>query len=60
MLIAGWGVAYALPFLELIRSEISRFRARFGSKLVGSQAFTLDNQLLLGQVSKTDGAIAYI
>jgi hypothetical protein len=31
---------YAVPFFALIRSAISRFRARFGSKFCGSQACT--------------------
>ena len=31
---------YALPFLELIRSAISRSRARLGSKFMGSTAFS--------------------
>lgn len=37
---------YALPFFEFIRSEISRLRARLGSKFCGSTAFSkrqLDN-----------------
>ena len=38
---AGGGVdnPYAVPFFWFMRSEISRFNARFGSKLEGSQAF---------------------
>ncbi len=31
---------HALPFFELIKSAISRFSARFGSKFCGSQALT--------------------
>lgn len=33
---------YAVPFFWLIRSVISRFKARLGSKLEGSQAFPGD------------------
>lgn len=32
--------AYALPFLELMRSDVSRLRARLGSKFCGSTAFS--------------------
>jgi len=32
--------AYALPFFELIKSAISRSRARFGSKFWGSHALS--------------------
>lgn len=31
---------YAVPFFEFMRSEISRSRARFGSKFCGSTAFS--------------------
>lgn len=33
--------AHALPFFAFIRSEISRLRARFGSKFCGSHALTV-------------------
>lgn len=39
-LLTEGGSAHALPFFELIRSDISRFRARLGSKLWGSTAFS--------------------
>ncbi len=32
--------AHALPFLEFMISDISRFRARLGSKFWGSTAFS--------------------
>lgn len=35
--------AYVEPFFVLIRSAISRFSARFGSKFCGSQAFTIED-----------------
>ena len=34
-------MTYALPFFELIRSAISRQRARLGSKFWGSTAFSI-------------------
>ena len=48
--------AYALPFLLLIMSTISRFSARFGSKFCGSHAFTncASVQLPYTSAGKTD------
>lgn len=37
----GEQTPYALPFFEFIRSEISRSRARLGSKFMGSTAFSV-------------------
>lgn len=44
--------AHALPFFEFMRSDISRFRARLGSKFWGSTAFSRKtDQLFEGRCS---------
>ena len=55
-------LSHALPFFELIRSAISRSRARLGSKFCGSTAFSKDRSpsVSFSQVFSLDLVRTYV